>query len=201
MRETFHKAMLSLALMAVLAASAFAQESEAEKSEQSDGGIKVGIRGGVHAMSMGVLDWSVGWHAGAVRDVLKIADMDIFGNLYLQPGLLFFTKNSIFDKQTYWLEVPVMLSWKYKIFRRTYRSSIGPYFNVGVFGDFEDAVESAFAKESASMNRFDAGLSVSQGSEWGWFWIGATVNMGFVSVSDYYDATAWSYRLTLGVNF
>jgi len=192
-------------LLTVLSINVIAQEPESKEPDKSDG-IIVGIRGGVHIMSMGVLDWSAGWHVGAVHDILQIADMDVFGKLYLQPGLLFFTKNSIFDKQTYWLEVPVMLSWKYTLFKGTflegtYRSSIGPYFNFGVFGDFEDVVESAFADESTSMNRFDAGLSIGHGSEWKWFWIGASVNMGFVSVSDYYDDTAWSYRLTLGVNF
>jgi len=200
MKETFHKKMLALTLMAVLAASTstFAQEPQSKEPDKSDG-ITVGIRGGVHLMSMGPLDLSFGWHAGAVHDVLQIADMDIFGKLYLQPGILFSSQSSIFDEKTYWLEVPVLLSWKYTLFKGTYRTSIGPYATFGLIGDFEDKVESLFT-ESTSMNRFDMGLSIGHGREYKWFWIGASINMGFMSVSEYYDYTAWSYKVTIGVN-
>ena len=206
MKETFHKKMLSFTLMAVLAASTstFAQEPESKEPDKPDG-ITVGVRGGIHLMSMGPLDLSFGWHVGAVHDVLQIADMDVFGKLYLQPGILFSAQNSIYDEKTYWLEVPVLLSWKYTLFKGTffegtYRTSIGPYATFGLIGDFEDKVESLFVDESSSMNRFDAGLSIGHGREYQWFWIGVSMNMGFMSVSEYYDYTAWSYKITLGVN-
>jgi hypothetical protein len=188
---------LALALTLALASLPFAQE--AEKPDEQNDGIAVGIRAGVHVMTMGAFDLSVGWHVGAVRDVVKIASMDEFGGIYLQPGLLFFTKTSWFDTQTYWLEVPVLLSVKYKLFGRTGRLNVGPYFNFGLFGDFEDKALAAL-NETSEMNRFDLGLSIGTGTEFGRFWVGASYNYGFINVSDYYDYNSASIKFTLGWN-
>jgi len=177
-------------IITVLAISAFA-----ESNEKANDGIGVGIRGGVHMMTMGAFDLSVGWHAGAVRDVLKLADLEMFGNIYLQPGVLFFTKNSWFDTQTYWLEVPVVVSWKIN----NYRFHIGPYVNFGLLGDFEDKLVVAATGDS-EMNRFDLGLSIGSGVEFWKFWLGLSYNYGFINVSDYYDYNSASVRLTLGFN-
>lgn len=183
--------------MAILAAGAFAQEPE---KKEEDNGIAVGIRGGVHLMTMGTFDLSVGWHVGAVRDVLKLADLEMFGSIYLQPGVLFFTKTSWFDTQTYWLEVPVVASWKIK----NYRFHIGPYVNFGLLGDFEDkvatALDAVYQTKSENMNRFDLGISFGTGVEFWKFWLGASYNYGFIAVSDYHDSGSASARLTLGFN-
>jgi hypothetical protein len=182
-------------LIAILAVGAFAQESGKSKEEKPNDGIAVGIRAGVHLMTMGTLDLSVGWHVGAVRDVLKLADLEDFGSIYLQPGALFFTKTSWFDTQTYWLEVPVVASWKI----RNYRFHIGPYVNFGLLGDFEDKVASELSGKH-EMNRFDLGLSFGSGVELWKFWLGLSYNYGFISVSDYHDEGSAAVRLTLGWN-
>jgi hypothetical protein len=189
---------LALALMLALASLPLAEESK----EQADefGGTGLGIRAGVHLMTMGAYDWSAGWHIGAVRDVSKIASMGEYGGIYLQPGLLFFTKTSwSFDTQTYWFEVPVLLSIKYKLFGRTNRLNVGPYFNFGIFGDFENKITTEIIGQS-EMNRFDLGLSVGTGTEFGRFWVGASYNYGFINVSDYYDYNSASIKFTLGWN-
>lgn len=182
-------------IIAALAVGAFAQEPEKTKEDKPNDGIAVGIRGGVHVMTMGTFDLSVGWHVGAVRDVLKLADLEMFGSIYLQPGVLFFTKTSWFDTQTYWLEVPVLASWKHG----RYRFNVGPYVNFGLLGDFEDKVATALSGEY-EMNRFDLGISIGTGVELWKFWLGASYNYGFVSVSDYHDYGSASFRLTLGFN-
>jgi len=182
-------------IVAILAFSAFAKEQEKSKEENANDGVALGIRGGVHIMSMGTFDLSVGWHFGAVRDVMKLADLEMFGSIYLQPGALFFTKNSWFNTQTYWLEFPVLASWKYE----RHRVNIGPYVNFGLLGDFEDKVASALSGEY-EMNRFDLGLSLGTSYEIWRFWLGVSYNYGFIKVSDYHDYGSASYRLTLGFN-
>jgi len=192
-------------IIAVLFVGAFAESKE----ENVNDGVEVGIRGGVHLMTMGTLDLSAGWHIGAVRDVKKLADLELFGSIYLQPGLLFFTKTSWFDTKTYWLEVPVLASWKFKSSSGIYRFNIGPYFNLGLFGDFEDKFGTALnglddetetETEIETLNRFDLGLSIGTGVELWKFWLGASYNYGFISVSNYHDGSSASARLTLGFN-
>jgi len=191
-------------IIAVLTLGAFAQESESEtkpKEEKPNDGTEIGIRGGVHLMTMGTFDLSVGWHVGAVRDVMKLADLETLGSIYLQPGVLFFTKTSWFDTKTYWLEVPVLASWKIN----NYRFYIGPYVNFGLLGDFEDKVETAVnqvfgQQEPAKMNRFDAGISFGTGVELWKFWLGVSYNRGFIAISDYYDDGSAAIKITLGFN-
>ncbi|MDR2583442.1 MAG: PorT family protein [Fibromonadaceae bacterium] len=184
-------------IVAVLALGTFAQEQEKSKEENANDGIALGIRGGVHIMSMGTFDLSVGWHLGAVRDVMKLADLEMFGSIYLQPGVLFFTKNSWFDTKTYWIEFPILASWKHN----RYRVNIGPYVNLGLLGDFEDKAATAISgQREESMNRFDLGLSFGTSYELWRFWLGASYNYGFIKVSDYHDSGSASYRLTLGFN-
>jgi hypothetical protein len=193
-----------LAILLILAQTVFAQEQE-KKAE----GTKLGIRAGVHFINMA--DWSLGWHVGAVRDVTKLTNFDFFKSSYgifIQPGLYFFTKHSIWDKQTYWLEIPVLLSIKQQaskstgFFTTAHRFEIGPYVNFGVLGDFDDVISSALIEEDAKMSRFDIGITATVGYEIGVIWISSSVSNGFINISDYYDSNAFYWKIiTLGVNF
>jgi hypothetical protein len=74
-------------IVAVLAVGALAEEESENPPEEKHDGITVGIRGGVHLMTTGILDWSAGWHVGAVHDALKITSSSTTGSVRVTIGL------------------------------------------------------------------------------------------------------------------
>jgi hypothetical protein len=206
--KPFQKIPQILIILLILAQAAFAQEQD---QEQKTAGTKLGIRGGVQVTAMGPLDWSFGWHAGAVSDVVKLTNFELLRSLYsiyVQPGLYFSTRESVWKKNTYWLEVPVLLSFKRQpksssgLFSNAYRFEMGPYVNIGVLGDYKDVVATSVGDQEDQMSRFDVGITFTAGSEIGMFWIYSSYSRGFIDVSDYYDSGTFCWKIIgIGMNF
>jgi hypothetical protein len=75
-----------------------------------------------------------------------------------------------------------------------------------VLGDFDDVISNVFLpngeNEKAKMSRFDIGLTATVGYEVGMLWISSSVSNGFINISDYYDSTAFYWKIiTVGLNF
>jgi len=193
-----------------IVANVSAQEQENKAEVKKAEGTKLGIRAGFHLSSMGPLDLSAGWHVGAVSDLVTLTTFEpsflngVFG-IFVQPGLLFLTRADIWGGSTYWLEVPVMVSLKCRfkepgLFGVTsgWRLELGPYFNVGVIGDFEKDLGYGI---KSKMNRFDVGLGSNLVKEYGIVWMATGINSGFLSVGKDIKGTAFTWKVfTLGVN-
>jgi hypothetical protein len=197
-----------LIILLTLAQIAFASQSEdgesvIEKMLSKMSRPMIGIRGGVQLTATGPYDWSFGWHAGAVVDIVKLTDFDLLGghhSIYVQPGFYFLTRQSLWEKDPYWFEIPVLLSIKqqkkkpkdFKGLNTAYRFELGPYVNIGH--------ENKGGKWQ--MSREDIGASLVAGYELGKVWIYSSYNRGFVKVSDYTDnsPSCWTI-LGIGVNF
>jgi len=204
-----------ICLAIVTNVSAQEQEAEVKKAEVKKAeGTKLGIRAGFHLSSMGPLDLSAGWHVGAVSDLVTLTTFEpsflngVFG-IYVQPGLLFLTRDNVWGGSTYWLEIPAMISLKCQ-FKETglfgitsgFRLEIGPYFDIGIIGDFEHKLTDLLGNEIKSkMGRFDVGLASNLVKEYGIVWIATGINSGFLSVSDDGNYSTFTWKvLTIGIN-
>jgi hypothetical protein len=211
--KSFTKILQILIILLILAQTSFAFS---DRDESADGYEKektmIGIRGGVQVTAMGPFDWSFGWHAGVVSDIVNVNTIELLGSRYsifIQPGLYFLTRESIWEKNTYWLEIPVLLSIKRQpksssgLFSSAYRFEIGPYVNIGMLGDYKDIVANrAGEPQEDQMSRYDIGINLTAGYELGVFWIYSSYSRGFVDVSEYYDSGTYCWKIIgIGVNF
>jgi hypothetical protein len=208
--KAFLQILRILIILLTLAQTAFAQ-GEDEKDEEDAGILDMipkpkmfGIRGGVQLTATGPYDWSFGFHAGAVVDIVKLTDFDLLGNhhsIYVQPGFYFLTRQSLWKKDPYWFEIPILLSIRQqqqkkpkasKRLNTAYRFELGPYVNTGH--------ENKDGKKQ--MSREDIGVSLVAGYELGMVWIYSSYNRGFVKTSDYKDNSTSCWKiLGIGVNF
>jgi hypothetical protein len=215
--KPFPKTLLILITLLTLAQTAFAGPfgdpgpDDGEPKEPLKPKM-IGIRGGVQVTAAGPFDWSFGWHAGAVMDIAKLTEFELLKNdfgIYVQPGVYFLTRQSIWKKDTYWLEIPVLLSVRRQpksskgLFSTAYRFELGPYVNIGMLGDYEDILVNKTGEDQEDqMSRYDVGISFTAGYELGVVWIYSSYSRGFVNVSDYYDSSTSCWKIIgIGVNF
>lgn len=140
----------------------------------------------------------------------------------VQPDLFFSTKGTKYSESVYnesvsakinemYLELPVNAQFRIAITHKVNMTlAAGPYFAVGVGG--KRSLKTSFGKKFDSVdmdtfgkggvNRFDCGLGIGLGAEFGRILVGLDGQCGFVKLSDVKDAPRnLNFSVTLGYKF
>lgn len=178
-----------------------------------------GVRAGLNIASVGPdnqgLKSKVGFNVGAVVDI------NLTGSLYLQPGLYISTKGYTAEDDLYtkdkkstlgYIEMPVLLSYKLDLGSAALRFDAGPYFAFGAFGKIkstaiytgEEYSYKNFDKDEGDVKKFDTGLRLGAGAEFGQLYAGLGFEFGFVNLAED-DANITlknrCFMINLGYNF
>jgi hypothetical protein len=153
------------------------EEGDSEKSALSLG-IRAGLNGSQLFGNSAVSNSTMGLQLGLVLD------MAVSSWFHLQPGLMYIQKGAE-DYGTHYIEVPLLLSLKFYVFR----INAGPYFGICV-SEPSDYIEDGV---------FDAGISGGLGFDIGKFYIGTFFDMGLVDISNIRNFEMRNG--TLGFNF
>jgi len=165
-----------------------------------------GIRGGVHFAGISGEDLSVGWHIGGVFYPIKFFDIGFRGDLlglklFLEPRLFFVTKESIFKKNQYWLEMPINASFVFTVAGMRLKYAVGPNVAVGIIGDYEQNLGEGAG--DLKTGRFDLGLSNTLGYEvFKNGWMELNTSSGFLNLVDgSKKSKSFAIKITCGYDF
>jgi hypothetical protein len=209
------KAITLLAVM-FLAAAAFADDAGASEDKKPFGnmekrpdpvwGLRLGAQyGGIQAGG----GLSFGYHAGAAWYLMKIFDVNFRGDLvglkmFLEPNAFLVYKAGWEGSSQFWLEIPVNANFMITLFSQRAKISVGPYFGVGMLGNYEAAIlNSSGYLEYSKVSRIDVGYSVAIGYEaYKNLWSSIGVTQGFLDAIDKKDGSKYlSIKFTVGYDF
>ncbi|MDR2579979.1 MAG: PorT family protein [Fibromonadaceae bacterium] len=202
----------TLVMALVFAATTFAEEATRETAKET----MLGIRTSLSLSSIAVKKSThhnvkeinqVGFHAGF------LADMNVIGPLYFQPGFMFAQKGGELEikypnpnfrdeiiYKTYYLEWPIMFALKIPLGESLdFAVNAGPYLGFGMFGKvIADEISQINSFSSSVFKRFDYGVGFGGGLDFKSFYIGLNYNHGLAEISqDKFNGDA--YNRTIGI--
>lgn len=120
------------------------------------------------------------------------ADYEFAPNMAIQSGLLYSAKGAKFEKGTMnanFLQLPVHFAYKIDATPDTkIVLHAGPYIAYGIGGKWDDGYdkENTFDKDYGLIKRFDAGLGLGVGAEFGRIILDLGWDMGFINLAPDY---------------
>ncbi|MCL1967563.1 MAG: hypothetical protein FWF67_06740 [Fibromonadales bacterium] len=187
-------------------------------------GIRVGFHyTGVAASSLYSVA-TVGWHLGALYDLMRIVDVDLGDGAFqlrilLEPGAFVASRKSMIDAGTQvWLEVPITAAFTLSLFNSMrVKYALGPYIAIGTLGTFSETIPTGYTPGNIfglptewkwSQSRLDIGQWHSFGFEQRNFknwWVDVTYSAGFVDALEInktsYSSIPWAVKFSVGYNF
>ena len=164
------------------------------KSQAQDQALQFGVKAGVNLSNFTgdyeSKDAKVGFNAGLT------VDYALSPEIYLLSGLEFTTKGAKFKDEdnasvtanSYYLQLPIHLGYKFKVADDTKLVlHAGPYLAYGVGGKIKTklgslSTETDFFEDG--VKRFDAGLGLGAGVEFGKFSVGLGYDFGLTKLAD-----------------
>ncbi|MCD8288876.1 MAG: PorT family protein [Prevotella sp.] len=154
----------------------------------------------------------MGYHVGVILDIPVVSQY-----FYIQPGLYLTQKGYKDSEDGYtdkanptYVEIPILLSGRYNITNSVQAQlHLGPYFAVGVFGNFTEEYKDEWSEsygcwDDTDFKRFDCGLSFGAGFLFSkHYYIGFQYDFGLMNLSDYGDGSIKNRNcmISLGYNF
>lgn len=204
--------MKKLFLLTILVTGIVANASAQDKK------VSFGIRAGVNISSLSYStsaedDYAPDLKSKTGFNVGVIADWNVAGNFYVQPGIYFTTrgaKSEMFDAEyeasdklevnMNYLQIPILASYRFPV-SNSIKIDInaGPYFSYGMGGKFKnewsysgetEKIEgkvfdkSSEDKTGGDLKRFDAGLRFGAGVQIQNFYIGVNYDLGLSNIAD-----------------
>jgi len=181
----------------------------------------IGVRAGLNINGVGGgLSSAFGFTLGSYYDIMRIFEMELFGDgfqfrLLLEPGAFVSSRAGILGSTQYWLEVPVTIAATVSIFGGLrVKLAAGPYVGFGVGSFSKKYNEGQPGEYELSQSHFDVGQWYTIGFEQQGFkdwWFDITMaGFGFIdAVSKYPDGnkskysgyTPYAFKFILGYNF
>jgi hypothetical protein len=158
--------------------------SGSDEEEDSDkSALLLGIRAGFNSSQLLgnelFSNSTMGLQLGLVLDIAMSSWF------HIQPGLMYIQKGAE-DYGTHYMEVPLLLSLKFYVFR----INAGPYFGICV------------SKPSDYIKDVDVGISSGLGFDIGRFYIGTFFDLGLVDISNirHFEMSNGTFGFNFGVN-
>lgn len=207
-----------------LAALVLAVSLNAQNYERSIFGVRAGVN--VSTMNIGIDASSlnlnirpesyVGFNAGMNYQQLLMKSAPLYFETGLGVSLSGFALDEM-DCSLWYLQVPVMLSYKFFDHDFAFYPSAGLVYSFGVAGSFNyksggtTTSESVFTGDPQSFHRSDLGVRIGVNAEWKRIYLGVSYTIGVLNIAKETEASAEStvgtsagnrvLAVTLGYNF
>jgi len=179
----------------------------------------LGIRAGFNFSGVSYYGSTLGWHLGALYDVMRIFSMELGGDAFqfrmlLEPGAFVTSRKSAVDGGTQiWLEVPATAAFTLSLFGgMRIKYALGPYIAFGTIGTFSKNEDLGAPFFSIPFKREQSRLDFGQWHTFGFeqdnfknWWVDFTFASGFidaVSINGHgVSSPPWAMKFSFGYNF